>query len=71
MTLETDHGGQIVSVLRIKVGTKAILYLQHPTASLPPSTSQTADEAASAKRKRKMEARQWRDAINLQFYINT
>ncbi|GAA5884380.1 hypothetical protein JCM16303_003661 [Sporobolomyces ruberrimus] len=63
--------GKDEDMLRIKVGTKAILYLQHPTASLPPSTSQTADEAASAKRKRKMEARQWRDAINLQFYINT
>ncbi|GAA5904614.1 uncharacterized protein JCM6883_003841 [Sporobolomyces salmoneus] len=65
--------GKDEDMLRIKVGTKAILYLQHPSASNPPSSSlsQSSEEAASAKRKRKMEARQWRDAINLQFYINT
>ncbi|GAA5989390.1 hypothetical protein JCM5350_005698 [Sporobolomyces pararoseus] len=62
--------GKDEDMLRIKVGTKAILYLQHPTASAP-SAFESPEEAASFKRKRKMEARQWRDAINLQFYINT
>ncbi|GAA6019933.1 hypothetical protein JCM11491_006711 [Sporobolomyces phaffii] len=67
--------GKDEDMLRIKVGTKAILYLQLP---LAPTTTTTAttfepnlEDAAAARRKRKMEARQWRDAINLQFYINT
>ncbi|GAA6059790.1 hypothetical protein JCM10212_003685 [Sporobolomyces blumeae] len=65
--------GKDEDILRIKVGHKAILYLQHPSsiAHSPSLAQPSTTYAGDVKRKRRTEARQWRDAINLQWEINT
>ncbi|GAA5872076.1 hypothetical protein JCM1840_006312 [Sporobolomyces johnsonii] len=64
--------GKDEDMIRLKVGNRAILYLRCPSPSPPSSTApETERNGEHERKKRRHEARQWREAINLQWQVNT
>ncbi|GAA5942168.1 hypothetical protein JCM1841_000032 [Sporobolomyces salmonicolor] len=63
--------GKDEDMIRLKVGNRAILYLQCPSPPAPPASTPPEKNGEHERKKRRQEARQWRDAINLQWQVNT